>query len=44
MSLLALVMLAAAKLHDSHLVALAMAFDRRGHLRGADVGGTDGHG
>src|ERR1700723_1148558 len=44
MVLLALVMLAAAKLHDSHLVALAMTFDRRSHLRGADVGGTDGHG
>src|SRR5258708_12426597 len=40
MGLLALVMLAAAKLHDSHLVALAMSFDRRGHLRGADVGST----
>src|SRR5258708_16528696 len=44
MGLLALVMLAAAKLHDSHLVALAMSFGRRGHLRGADVGSTDGDG
>src|SRR5258708_39852533 len=44
MGLLALVMLAAAKLHDSHLVALAMAFDRSRHLRRTDVGRTDGHG
>src|ERR1700689_748183 len=44
MGLLALVMLAAAKLDDSHLVALAMAFDRRGHLGGADIRGANGHG
>ena len=38
MSLLALVVLAAAKLHDPHLVALAVRLDGRGDLATIDEG------
>src|SRR5580693_8385561 len=41
MCLLTLVMLAAPKLHDSHLVALAVCRHRRDHLGGTDVGRPD---
>src|ERR1700749_1981124 len=41
MRLLALVVLTTAKLDDSHLVALAMAFNRRRHLGGSDGRGAE---
>src|SRR6202521_4167522 len=44
MRLFALVMLAAAKFDDSHLVALAVTFHRGDHLGRAHVGRADGDG
>src|ERR1700687_3028602 len=43
MSLLALVMLAAAEFDDANLVALAMALDGRDHLGRTHIRGADGH-
>src|ERR1700722_13756128 len=43
MRLLALVVLAPAKLHDPHLVALAVRLDGRRHLGGSDVGRAQRH-
>src|ERR1700678_1061254 len=43
MSLLTLVMLAAAELDNANLVALAMTLHRGNHFRCTHIGGTDGH-
>src|SRR5271165_4533391 len=43
MSLLALVVLAATKFDNAHLVTLAVALDGRHHLGAAHIGGANGH-